>query len=103
MSELWSLPASELARLVRTRKVSAREVADSALQWLDSVNPHPKRTWPDHIIMSPMCQEQTFASHRLSRLLTYCKLSFGGFALSFLPYASAFNDMLRSGKRQHVR
>src|SRR6516225_4777633 len=38
-SELWSLPASEVARLVRTRKVSAREVADSALQRLDSVNP----------------------------------------------------------------
>src|SRR5262249_37012082 len=39
MSELWSLPASEVARLVRTRKVSAREVADSALQRLDAVNP----------------------------------------------------------------
>jgi amidase len=39
MSELWSLPASEVARLVRTRKVSAREVAASALQRLDSVNP----------------------------------------------------------------
>src|SRR5262249_58467458 len=30
---------SEVARLVRTRKVSAREVADSALQRLDAVNP----------------------------------------------------------------
>ena len=39
MSELWSLPASQIARLVRTRKVSAREVTDSALQRLDSVNP----------------------------------------------------------------
>jgi amidase len=39
MSELWSLSASEVARLVRTRKVSAREVADSALRRLDSVNP----------------------------------------------------------------
>src|SRR5215510_6089396 len=39
MSELWSLPASEVARLVRTRKVSAGEVVDSALQRLDSVNP----------------------------------------------------------------
>jgi amidase len=38
MSELWSLSASEVARLVRTRKVSAREVADSALRRLDSVN-----------------------------------------------------------------
>jgi len=39
MGELWSLPASEVARVVRTRKVSAREVAASALQRLDSVNP----------------------------------------------------------------
>src|SRR5215469_18009317 len=39
MSELWSLPASEVARLVRTHKVSARDVADSALQRLDSINP----------------------------------------------------------------
>jgi len=35
MSELWRLSASEVARLVRTRKVSAREVADAALQRLD--------------------------------------------------------------------
>lgn len=39
VSELWSVSASEVARLVRTRKVSAREVADSALQRLDAVNP----------------------------------------------------------------
>src|SRR5580692_6463678 len=38
-SELWRLSASQVARLVRTRKVSAREVADAALQRLDSVNP----------------------------------------------------------------
>ena len=39
MSELWRLSASEVASLVRARKVSAREVADSTLQRLDSVNP----------------------------------------------------------------
>ena len=39
MSELWRLSASEVARLVRTREVSAREVADAALRRLDSVNP----------------------------------------------------------------
>jgi len=39
MSELWRLSATEVARLVRTRKVSAHEVADAALQRLDSVNP----------------------------------------------------------------
>src|SRR6201987_3837255 len=38
-SELWRHSASEVARLVRTRKVSAREVADAALQRLDFVNP----------------------------------------------------------------
>src|ERR1700752_821725 len=38
-SELWRLSASEVARLVRTRKVSAREVADAVLERLDSVNP----------------------------------------------------------------
>src|SRR5260370_38323915 len=37
--ELWRLSASEVARLVRTRQVSAREVADPALQRLDSANP----------------------------------------------------------------
>src|SRR5215469_13398536 len=40
MTELWSVSASEIARLVRSRKVSAREVVDSTLQRLDSVNPH---------------------------------------------------------------
>jgi len=39
MNELWRLSASEVARLVRTRKVSAGEVAEAALQRLDSVNP----------------------------------------------------------------
>ena len=37
-SDLWRLSATEVARLVRTRKVSAREVADSALQRMESVN-----------------------------------------------------------------
>lgn len=39
MSDLWRLSASEVARLVKTRKVSAHEVADAALERLDSVNP----------------------------------------------------------------
>jgi len=38
-SDLWRLSATEVAGLVRARKVSAREVADAALQRLDSVNP----------------------------------------------------------------
>jgi amidase len=39
MTELWRLPATELANLVRTRKASAREAAEAALQRLDAVNP----------------------------------------------------------------
>jgi amidase len=39
MSELWRLSAVELARRVKTREVSAREAAESALQRLDAVNP----------------------------------------------------------------
>ncbi|RDS86101.1 amidase family protein [Dyella psychrodurans] len=39
MTELWSMSASELAALVRSREVSAREVAENALRRLDAVNP----------------------------------------------------------------
>jgi amidase len=38
-TELWRLSATDLARLIRTRKVSAREAAEAALQRLDAVNP----------------------------------------------------------------
>jgi amidase len=39
MSELWRLSATELARRVRNREVSAREAARDALERLDAVNP----------------------------------------------------------------
>jgi amidase len=39
MTELWRLPATELAQLVRMRKVSAHEASEAALQRLDAVNP----------------------------------------------------------------
>lgn len=39
MAELWQKSASELAALVRSRKVSAREAAESALSRLAKVNP----------------------------------------------------------------
>jgi amidase len=39
MTELWQLSATELAHLIRTRKVSAREAAEAALQRLVAVNP----------------------------------------------------------------
>jgi amidase len=39
MTELWRLPATQLAHLVRTRETSAREAALAALQRLDQVNP----------------------------------------------------------------
>jgi amidase len=38
-TDLWRLSATELAQLIRTRKVSARETAEAALQRLDQVNP----------------------------------------------------------------
>jgi amidase len=39
MTELWRLPATELAHLVRTHKASAREAAEAALHRLNAVNP----------------------------------------------------------------
>src|SRR4029077_18357055 len=39
MTELWQLSATELAHLIRTRKVSAREAAEAALERLAAVNP----------------------------------------------------------------
>ncbi|MGU3780160.1 amidase family protein [Burkholderia metallica] len=39
MTQLWQLSATELAKRVRQREVSAREVADSVLARLDAVNP----------------------------------------------------------------
>src|ERR1700728_2129760 len=39
MKDIWRLPAHELAGLIRAKKVSAREVATSALARLDAVNP----------------------------------------------------------------
>jgi len=39
MTDLWRLSAADLAALIRTREVSAREAATAALQRLDAVNP----------------------------------------------------------------
>jgi amidase len=39
MEDLWRLPATEVAAAVRAKKVSAKEVAQSALARLDAVNP----------------------------------------------------------------
>jgi amidase len=38
-TDLWKLSASQIANLVALRKVSATEVAQSALARLDSANP----------------------------------------------------------------
>ena len=38
-NDLWRLSAADLAHLIRTRKVSAREASQAALQRLDAVNP----------------------------------------------------------------
>ena len=39
MQDLWRLPAADLASLIKTKKVSAKEAATSALARLDAVNP----------------------------------------------------------------
>jgi amidase len=39
MKDIWRLPAQELAGLVRSKKVSAKEAATAALERLDAVNP----------------------------------------------------------------
>jgi amidase len=39
MTELWRLPATRLAHLIRTREVSARQAAEDTLKRLDEVNP----------------------------------------------------------------
>src|SRR3954468_20623421 len=39
MQDLWRLSAAEIATLVRTKKISAKEAATAALARLDSVNP----------------------------------------------------------------
>src|ERR1700742_2062830 len=39
MQDIWRLPAQELAGMIKSKKVSAREAATSALARLDAVNP----------------------------------------------------------------
>ena len=39
MTDLWRLPAADLASLIRSRQVSARDAATAALARLDAVNP----------------------------------------------------------------
>src|SRR6185437_2698776 len=39
MQDLWRLSATDVAAAVKSKKVSAREVAESALTRLDAVNP----------------------------------------------------------------
>ncbi len=39
MEDLWRLPGVELASLIRSKKVSAKEAASAALERLDAVNP----------------------------------------------------------------
>ena len=39
MNDLWRLPATELAQLIRDRQVSAKEAAVAGLARLDAVNP----------------------------------------------------------------
>ena len=40
MQDLWRLSAADLAALIRSKKVSAREAAEAGLARLDAVNPN---------------------------------------------------------------
>ena len=39
MQDLWRLSATDLAALIKSRKVSAKEAAEAGLARLDAVNP----------------------------------------------------------------
>ena len=39
MTDLWRLPAADLAALIKSKQVSARDAATAALARLDAVNP----------------------------------------------------------------
>src|SRR5258708_13920148 len=39
MQDLWRLPAKDIAALIRSKKLSAKEAASAALARLDAVNP----------------------------------------------------------------
>ena len=39
MEDLWRLSAADLAALIRSKKISAKEAASAALARLDAVNP----------------------------------------------------------------
>src|SRR5712692_6752604 len=39
MQDLWRLPAKDIAALIRSKKISAKEAASAALARLDAVNP----------------------------------------------------------------
>jgi len=39
MQDLWRLSAADLAALIRSKKISAKEAASAALARLDAVNP----------------------------------------------------------------
>ena len=61
MSELWRLSATELAHLVRTRKASAREAAEAALQRLDAINPKVNAVVDHHPDQGPYTPWQMVA------------------------------------------
>jgi len=39
MQDLWRLPAKDIAALIKSKKISAKEAASAALARLDAVNP----------------------------------------------------------------
>ena len=65
MSELWRYSAATLAKLIRQREISAREVTESALNRLTEVNPQINAVvaeMPDAALAAATAVDQTLAS-----------------------------------------
>lgn len=72
MSELWQLDATQVARRVRSREVSAREVTLSALARLDAVNPRLNavvQTMPQEALAAADAVDQAIARGEAPGLL----------------------------------
>lgn len=65
VTELWRLPATEIASLIRARKVSSREVCTAALARLDAINPKLNAVVdhrPDAVMAAADAVDRTVAS-----------------------------------------
>ena len=64
MEDIWRLSAAELARLIKSRKISAKEAADAGLARLDAVNPRINAVVdhrPDDVLAQANAVDQAIA------------------------------------------